>query len=421
MPLTLNRAKPAVAFAGKYRLIDIPISNCINSGIERQYVLTQFHSASLHRHVMQTYRFDNFSNGFVDILAAEQSLHGSNWFQGTADAVRATFRHINYYSPDLMLILSGDQVYRMDYRKLIRHHHESNADVTLGVVPVSRSEARQLGLLRVDTSGRVDGFVEKPDDPDVLEGFAAAPALFPSSSAQVQDVRYLASMGIYLFKTAILESLLSAEKLTDFGNEVIPAAIQNHRVLAYPFTDYWKDVGTIETFYEANIQMAAQQPAFELSTPEWPIYTHSRSLPPNRIMGSEIRDSLVAEGCRISGAHIAHSVIGTRSVVGKGSHLDGVVMLGADSYESEGIATVGSVPQRADGPGLGVGADCRIERAILDKDARIGDGVQIHSIPEVEDYRGDLYFIRSGIVVVPSGRVIPAGMNVAEHFAQQPK
>ena len=407
-PLTLERAKPAVSFAGKYRLIDIPLSNCINSGIKRVFVLTQFLSASMHRHIMQTYTFDTFTDGFIDILAAEQTPQRSDWFQGTADAVRATLNHITYYSSDQVLILSGDHLYRMNYADLSRQHAETDADITLCVYPVPLAEATRMGLLKVDGDGVVSEFVEKPDDPEVVRRFRAPEALFQKRGLQLQGERYLASMGIYVFKPRVLEALLENTGTTDFGKDVIPAAIGNHKVVSYPFTDYWMDIGTIDSFFEANISLAQPDPPFSLYHPKWPIYTRTRSLPPSRIIRSEIRDSIVAEGSDINGATIADSVIGVRSAVGRGTRLSDVVMMGEDFYEGEQILgrrhhASGEVPP------LGIGRACNMDRVIIDKNARIGDGVVIRPRPDVEQLESELYWIRDGITIIPKGTVIPSG------------
>jgi len=410
-PLTLERAKPAVSFAGKYRLIDIPISNCINSGIERVFVLTQFMSASLHRHIMQTYNFDTFSDGFVDILAAEQTPQSSDWFQGTADAVRATLSHTTYYRPEQVVILSGDHLYRMDYGDLVRYHREKQAAITLGVYPVSREEAPRMGLLRVNEQGEVLEFVEKPDDPAVLDNFKAPPAFFKARGLEIRDDRYLASMGIYTFDTDVLREDLEDRERTDFGHDVIPAAVGRRKLMAYPFAGHWEDIGTIDAFFEANISLAQPRPPFALYHAGWPIYTRTRSLPPSRIIGSEIRDSLVVEGSDISGAVISDSIVGVRSNIREGSRLDHVVMNGSDFFEGEEMAG----PRRGGAdqdPILGIGRYCVIERAIIDKNARIGDGVVIKAQPRDREVREDHYWIRDGITIIQRSAVIPSGTEI---------
>ncbi len=410
-PLTLERAKPAVSFAGKYRLIDIPISNCINSGIERVFVLTQFMSASLHRHIMQTYTFDTFSDGFVDILAAEQTPKSSDWFQGTADAVRATLNHTTYYQPEQVVILSGDHLYRMDYGDLVRFHREAGAGITLGVYPVSREEAPRMGLLRVSDEGEVLEFVEKPKDPEVLDRFRAPGNFFRSRGLEIREDRYLASMGIYTFDTGVLVEDLQDHERKDFGHDIIPAAVGKRRVMAYPFADHWEDIGTIEAFFEANISLAQPRPPFSLYSPGWPIYTRTRSLPPSRIIRSEIRDSLVVEGSDITGAVISDSIVGVRSNIREGSRLDHVVMHGADFFEGEDVS------RRLHGggedvPPLGIGRYCVIERTIIDKNARIGDGVVIRPQPRDREVREDAFWIRDGITIIQRGAVIPSGTEI---------
>ncbi len=410
-PLTLERAKPAVGFAGKYRLIDIPISNCINSRIKRVFVLTQFMSASLHRHIMQTYQFDTFTDGFVDILAAEQTPHHSDWFQGTADAVRATMKHTTYYKSDQMLILSGDHLYRMDYTKLIRRHRESRAEVTLCVYPVTREEAPRMGLLKVDGKGAVKEFVEKPQDPAVIDRFRAPDHLPGKEGMEIGSERCLASMGVYVFEPEVLISMLSEREQTDFGKEIIPAAIGNRRVMAYIFTDYWRDIGTIGTFFEANIELAHSDPPFHLYEPGFPIYTRTRSLPPSRVIQSEIRDSLLVEGSDIIGARISDSIVGMRSIIGEDTSLDEVVMLGADYYEDFPMIDT-PAPKGDDLPPLGIGRNCTIVKAIIDKNARIGDGVVIRRRPDNREIKGDYFWARDGVTVIPKGMVIPAGTEI---------
>ena len=406
-PLTYERAKPAVGFGGKYRLIDIPISNCINSGIKCMFVLTQFLSASLHRHIMQTYQFDTFTDGFIDILAAEQTHIDSKWFQGTADAVRATLRHTTYYESDQMLILSGDHLYRMNYADLVNFHRNNNADITIGVYPAARMEASQLGLLRVDDGGVVDKFVEKPQDPEIIKQFSAPKRLFKSQGLTIKSNLCLASMGIYVFEKDVLLKVLSQCTDTDFGKEIIPAAIDDYRVMAYPFLDYWKDIGTIASYFEANIELTQPEPPFQLYWPNWPFYTRTRSLPPSRVIQSEIRDSLLVEGSDISGAHIRDSIIGIRSIVREGTHLNKVIMQGSDFYEGEDVLS-SRKQHKKDLPHLGIGKYCFIERAIIDKNARIGDRVLIRAKPNVKDFKGENYWVRDGVTIIPKGAIIPS-------------
>jgi len=410
-PLTLERSNPAVSFAGKYRLIDIPISNCINSGVKKIFILTQFMSASLHRHIMQTYAFDIFTNGFVDILAAEQTPDKSDWFQGTSDAVRATLNHTMYYESDQIVILSGDHLYRMDYSEMVRYHRESKAEVTIGVYPVQKKETRGLGLLRARPDGQVSAFVEKPTDPEVVAGFKADPALFKARNMDINDDRYLASMGIYVFEPHVLRELLADESNTDFGKEVIPGAIDTHRVMAFPFNGYWRDIGTIDAFFEANLDLTDSHPAFNLYQGSWPFHTRARALPPSRIVESEIIDSLVVEGSRVTGARITNSIVGIRARVGRGSVLKDVILMGSDFYEGEQKVRDDAL-HRHDLPRMGVGRNCNIERCIIDKNARIGDGVIIRPHPDVAEYTGESCWIRDGITIIPKGVIIEPGSEL---------
>jgi glucose-1-phosphate adenylyltransferase len=410
-PLTLERAKPAVSFAGKYRLIDIPISNCINSDIRRVFILTQFLSTSLHRHIMQTYQFDWFTDGFIDILAAEQTPQGSDWFQGTADAVRATLKHTTYYKSDQMLILSGDHLYRMNYADLIKFHRENKADVTVSAYPVTREEAPRMGLIRVDASGAVNEFVEKSKDLEVIDRFRAPVELFESKTPASDSDLYLASMGIYVFESDILVQSLTDSPHADFGKEIIPRALGRFRVMAYPFVGYWKDIGTIRTFFEENIALAHKEAPFQLYSPGWPIYTRTRPLPPARVIESEIRDTLLAEGSDIVGARISDSVVGMRSIISQDTCLKEVVMLGSDFYEGEELLT-GWERSNKELPPLGIGKNCFIERAIIDKSVRIGDGVVIRSKPDVKEFQGKSHWIRDGITIIPKGTIIPSGTEL---------
>ena len=407
-PLTLERSKPAVPFAGKFRLIDIPISNCINSGLKKIFVLTQFLSASMHRHIMHTYDFDIFSEGFVDILAAEQTPERSDWFQGTSDAVRATLNHTMYYDTRQVVILSGDHLYRMDYSKMVRFHREQQADITIGVYPVPRDETSRLGLMKADTNGRVVEFVEKPQEDEVIDRFRAPAELFAGHGMNLAGDNYLASMGIYVFEADVLRELLADTSQTDFGGEVIPGAIGERRVMAYPFADYWRDIGTIGAFFEANLELVSANPPFNLHQGGWPIYTRTRSLPPARIVDSEIHDSIVAEGATVTGASIDNTMVGVRARVDEGARLKDVILMGSDFYEGE--QRLGDAGQQAiDAPPMGVGKNCRIERCIIDKNARIGDGVVIEARPDAAESEGELCWVRDGITIIPKGTVIPPG------------
>ena len=410
LPLTLYRAKPAVGFAGKYRIIDIPVSNCINSGIKRIFVLTQFLSTSLHRHIMQTYRFDQFTDGFVEILAAQQTHLGEDWFQGPADAVRATLGRTLYYKSDQILILPGDQLYRMDYADLVRFHRERQADITICLHPVDRTEARRMGLAEVAPSGFITRYVEKPQDAHTIDSFRIPPYLSAARDNDLHD-KALASTGIYVFEPKALSEALAENTVADFGAGIVQSALQKLRVAAYLFLDYWQDIGTIEAFFDANLALGSRHAPFRLYAHRWPIYTRTRSLPPSHITASEIRDTLVAEGVFIAGARIEESVIGIRNVVRQGSKLKQVVMLGTDFYEGEQVLT-GEEIETDDNPALGVGRDSVIERAIIDKNVRIGDHVVIRTKPDVKDFEGEVYWIRDGITVIPRGAVIPSGTEL---------
>ncbi len=396
-PLTKARAKPAVPIAGKYRLIDISLSNCINSGITRIFVLTQFLTASLHRHVYQTYRFDVFSGGFVELLPGRADPDQRVLVPGTADAVRRQLHRIIPHNPKDVLILAGDHLYRMDYGEFVRFHRESRADVTISVLPVGAQDTPRFGILKTNGEGRIVAFAEKPKDPAVLEGLISR---FGSEKP------FLASMGIYVFRLDVLIRLLEEVPGDDFGNHIIPAAIQTRRVYAFPFEGYWEDIGTIRSFYEANLALTRPDPPFDFYDPRFPIYTRSRFLPSSRIDGCRLERTVVADGCRLYNADIEECVIGLRSMIRPGSRLRQVVMMGADFYEDD--------EQRAENrrlgrPNIGIGHNVYIERAILDKNVRIGDGVVIRSHEGEPDREEELYVIRDGIVVIPEDTIIPEG------------
>lgn len=396
-PLTQYRSKPAVPIGGKYRLIDIPISNCLHSGIESIYVLTQFNSASLHRHLYQTYRFDTFSNGFVEILAAEQTAESTQWYQGTADAVRQQLRHLMSNRARQFLILSGDHLYRMDYAAFVQAHRDTGADMTIAVQPVSRQAAPQLGILKVDGGGRVRDFKEKPSDAAELDDL------------QIQGDAggtYLASMGIYVFEREVLSSLLESIPDEDFGRDIIPRAMHTHHVQSYAFNGYWEDIGTMKSFYDANLALASERPPFVFDEPDSPIFTHPRYLAASRLDRCHLTESIVGEGCNIRGSELKHSVIGIRSLIGPDVKLSHTVVMGADYYEMD----ADQERNRKDGvPDVGIGRGCEIEGAIIDKNARIGDNVIIRSQTDVEDRDADSYFVRDGIVVISKNGVIPSG------------
>jgi glucose-1-phosphate adenylyltransferase len=393
-PLTSTRSKPAVPLAGRYRLVDIPISNCINSGINSIYLLTQFNSESLHRHVQSTYIFDQFSNGGVRIMAAEQTPSSNGWFQGTADAVRQCIHHFITEEPDLVVILSGDQLYRLDFRDVIKEHLENNADITIATKPVPREEAYDLGIMQIDEHKRITNFAEKPGN---------TPELSELQAPFCDEERYLASMGIYVFNTKVLIDLLSSSDETDFGKHFIPTAIPEQRCFSYVYDDYWKDIGTIRMFWEANLALTDAVPEFTFYDQKAPIYTRMRFLPPSKINHCVLDRCLLTEGSIISGEKISRSVVGLRAVVREGSVIQNCILMGADMYDSR------TVPNGR--PLLGIGRNCFIKNAIIDKNVRIGDDVYIS--PEgKEDCETDMYVIRDGIIVIPKGTVIPSGTKI---------
>jgi glucose-1-phosphate adenylyltransferase len=406
-PLTKHRSKPAVPLAGKYRLIDIPISNCLNSGIRKIFVLTQFNSESLNRHVTQTFHFDMFSNGFVDILAAEQTFESRDWFQGTADAVRKCFRHFTTYDPENLLILSGDQLYRMDLAEFLQFHQDRRADATVATIPVTEAETSGFGIMKVDAASRIVDFVEKPgaDKLDHLrindEERNGVPAKFQPILAAKP---FLASMGIYLFRTEVLGALLEEERFNDFGKDIIPHAIRQKRVFSYPFDGYWSDIGTIKSFFLANLEMTKARPEFEFYDPVYPIYTHARFLPSSKIFRCQIHSSSVAEGCILSGALIWNSIIGIRSRIGSGTEVRESLIMGADFYEDTKTLNENRRLQR---PDIGIGNYCTIKRAIIDKNVRVGNNVQILNIDNVQNYECDQYVIHDGIVIIPKNTTVP--------------
>ncbi len=400
-PLTKQRSKPAVPLGGKYRLVDIPVSNCINSGLAKIFVLTQYNSASLNRHLINAFRFDHFSDGFVEALAAELTPGSSEWFKGTADAVRQCMRHFERYAPRYYLILSGDQLYRMDFRTILMQHRETKADVTVSTVAVPQRSVADFGVLRLNKRKRIVAFAEKPKDPDTVEAFKHdAQTLRDSGFEPSRGRQWIANMGIYVFKPSILEKILKDESNIDFGRDILPGAYKYCRVYAYPFNSYWRDIGTIRAFYNANIDLTADRPPFDFHSPTAPIYTHPRFLPSSRLRRCNISNAVVGEGVIANGASLWHSVIGVRSVVREGSVLRRTVMMGADFYETK---------RPRNRPHLGVGRNCRIEGAIIDKNARIGDNVRIVNERGLRRFDGNGCYIRDGIVVVEKDAQIPAG------------
>ena len=404
-PLTNERAKPAVPLGGKYRLVDVPISNCINSDITQIFILTQFNSASLNRHISRTYRFSSFSSGFVEVLAAEQRLDSPQWFQGTADAVRQMIPHIRDWRVDTVLILSGDHLYRMDYRQFLKRHVETNADVTISVIPCTPSEAEGFGLLKTDEAGKIIEFKEKPKG-DALETMRVDTTRFGLTEAEAESRPFLASMGIYVFSYKKLVELLDEdEKRIDFGREIIPSAIENFNIQAHFFKEYWEDIGTIRAFYEANLDLAAPLPKFNFFNADAPIYTRSRYLPPSKVHDSDIDNSMVSEGCILNGVTARNSIIGLRSRIDEGTRIENSIVMGADYFES--FEDIQSNISRSK-PHIGIGGNSLIRRAIIDKNARIGKNVRLvnkNNIENEDGSNGD-YYIREGIVIVPKNGII---------------
>jgi glucose-1-phosphate adenylyltransferase len=402
-PLTHLRSKPAVPIAGKYRLIDVPISNCLHADIRRIYVLTQFNSASLNRHIAETYRMDMFSRGFVDIMAAEQTPDNSNWFQGTADAVRQAARHFVNHDAEYYLILAGDHLYRMDYGAMIEEHIERRADITIAAQPVTPHDAPAMGIFRFDTGGQIVGFEEKPN----AERLSAIGSSIPSGSRFLNpsdDKPFVASMGIYVFtRDVLLESL--ERPGVDFGHEIIPAALGARRVNAYLFRNYWQDVGTVESFYDANIMLTGRGAPFNFYDPRRPVFTRPRFLPGSRLNQCEVDQALIAEGCYAEQATIKQSIVGIRTRIGSNSTITRSVLLGADFYENDDDAPV----QDGRGPAMGIGSDAVLDRVIVDKNARIGRGVRLTNAAGVENADGEGYYIRNGIIIVPKWGVVPEG------------
>jgi glucose-1-phosphate adenylyltransferase len=404
-PLTKDRSKPAVPLGGKYRLIDIPISNCINSGFKRIFVLTQFNSASLNKHVNGAYRFDRFSRGFLEVLAAEQTTTNPDWFQGTADAVRQHLHQFTEYDADHQLILAGDQLYRMNFQFLLDDHRRRNADVTVCVIPRSEAQAPDLGIMKLDASRRIVQFREKPKG-EALEEMKSDTTAFGLNLAEAAARPYLASMGIYVFKRDALIELLDDPSMIDFGHQVIPRAIERHAVYGFPFDGYWEDLGTVEAFYRANIDLTSSKPHFDFHDMAAPIYTHARFLPPSRIERCDVRESIIAEGSLLKGAQITSSIVGIRSVVGEDVTIDRALVMGADYYEDDEKRQF----NRLQGiPDIGVGRGSMLCRAIIDKNAHIGENVRILNDAGVQNFDGDGYYIRDGIVMVPKNGVIPDG------------
>ena len=400
-PLTKDRAKPAVPLGGKYRLVDIPISNCLNSGLRSIYVLTQFNTMSLHRHIQASYKFDNFSRSFIDILAAQQTPEGSQWYQGTADAVRQNMRYFLERPFDYYLVLSGDQLYRMDFRVLLHQHISSGADITLATKPIPRRQVSEFGIMQSGVDRRITRFVEKPKDESLLHELRMSRELLAATGMDQGEELYQASMGIYVFNRDILVKCLD-NQLADFGKHVIPQSIKDRHVNGYIFNGYWEDIGTIRAFYEANLDLTDIVPEYSFFEADAPIYTHPRFLPGSKVNGATLRQAIISDGCIISDAHLERSVIGVRSIIQSGATIRDSIIMGADYFEQHRDAN-------ATEPPIGIGRNCVIDRAIIDKNARIADGVVITPEGKPREFDGDNYFIRDGIVVVPKNGIIPAG------------
>lgn len=406
-PLTQNRSKPAVPLGGKYRLVDIPISNCINSGFFQIYVLTQFNSVSLHRHIQSAYRFDHFRKNFVEILAAQQTPGHSTWYQGTADAVRQNMRYFLRDNYEHYLILSGDQLYRMDFREILARHMENGSDITIATIPVERKEVGGFGIMKTDPSGQIVDFLEKPQDPKLLHDLRMSPLQLERCWLQPTDERYLANMGIYLFNRDVLEASLEND-FADFGKHIIPAAIKEYDVNSYVFQGYWEDIGTIRSFYESNLDLAKIVPAYDFFDAQRPIFTNPRFLPASKINAARVDQAIISDGCIITDATIIRSVIGVRSIIESKTEIVDTVVMGADYFERTRLAA-----ERPQGvPSIGIGSNCRIRGAIIDKNARIGNDVIIDPSGKPNDFDGEQYFIRDGIVVIPKNAIIPSGTRI---------
>ena len=403
-PLTKNRAKPAVPFGGKFRLVDIPISNCINANLKQIYILTQFNSVSLHMHLSQTYNFDTFSNGFVEILAAQQTNEHTGWFEGTADAVRKNLVHLEDQSPSYYLILSGDQLYRMNLKDFMKKHVDSGAAISIACTPVSREAASQLGILKADKNSIITEFLEKPGPVADISEYRIPNEMKKDKS---KDDEFLASMGIYIFNHEAMIAALNND-YTDFGKEVIPQAINKVKVNAYPFEGYWEDIGTIKSFYEANLELTTLRPRFDFYDEAHAIYTHARCLPPSKMNFSNMSQSIAAEGCIITNASISDSIVGLRTIIESGSSLNGVICMGADHYETD-IQKHQNTEARL--PNLGIGQGTLIKKAIIDKNARIGEGCRIGVDENINRSDGNFenYHIVDGVVVIPNGAVLYPG------------
>ena len=406
-PLTKERCKPAVPLAGKYRLVDIPISNCLNSGYNRIFLLTQFLTASLHRHINKSFHFDPFGAGLIDLLSAEQTNLSTSWYEGTADAVRRNLEHFNGHQHDFILILSGDQLYRMDFRKIIDQHIATGADVTIAAIPFPVSKVEGLGLMRVNDDLSISEFVEKPKDPAIIDSLTVSPAL-EAKLEPCPEKRCLASMGIYVFSRNVLKEAL-ANNMKDFGKEVIPALLGKAKLYSHIFEGYWEDIGTVRAFFEANLALAQPLPPFNFFDRSAPIYTHARYLPASKINRCSIDHVVIGDGCIVTDSALKHSVIGIRSVLGENSNFEDVVMMGADYYQTKAEMQADTEAGR---PRIGVGRNCRIRRAIIDKNARIGDNVTLSPEGKADGDYPHGVVIRDGILCVCKGAVIPSGFTL---------
>lgn len=404
-PLTSERCKPAVPLAGKYRLVDIPISNCLHSGLNQIFVLTQFNTASLHRHIQETYKFDPFGGGFVDILSAEQTQKGDSWYQGTADAVRQNLHHLDVADNDLVLILSGDQLYQMDFEALIEKHRRTEAAVTIAAKAMPVSEVHGLGLMRVGDDLSIKEFVEKPTDPKVIEGLALSEAVTSHLHGSKSEKYVLANMGIYCFEMRVLRESLDNTN-TDFGKEVIPHLLGKVNLMSYVFEGYWEDIGTVHSFFEANLSLTDPVPPFNFFDQDGLIYTRARFLPASKINGMKVKNGIMAGGCIISDSDFERTVIGVRSVIGSGNTLKNVVMMGADYFETDAEREENKRLQR---PNIGVGENCHIENAIIDKNARIGNNVRLSPEGKPDMFEQGDIIVRDGVLLVLKGGIVPDG------------
>ena len=405
-PLVKARSKPAVSLGGQYRMIDIPVSNCINSGFRNIYVITQFNSASLNNHIYNAYRFDNFSGGHVSILAAEQTDTNIDWYQGTADAVRKNWEHFDSEFVNNVVILSGDQVYRMNYNVMLQHMLETGADIIVGTVPVVREDAKGFGVMLVNKRGQITNFHEKPKEDDVLNSLKLTEDQKKLFNIENPKKEYLASMGIYVFRRNVLKEILSDGSMIDFGKDIIPEAIKKYKVFSYAFQGYWEDVGTIKAYFEANISFGSKNPPFDFYDENAPIYTHVRYLSPSKVEKATVTSSIIADGCRIENATIKECVIGVRSVVQTGSTLERVIMMGSDYYEDSDDIERLNVKHL---PKIGIGKKCTLKNVIIDKNVRIGNDVVITNKKKIQHQDSEFYCIRDGIVILPKNTVIKSG------------